>query len=243
MSAAFPMTKQVPERSIKQALWDDFCAAHDIATTGVPLLAADVDGMVEVFGHGQDGRPMLRRSAAMEALLASTVERVLATPQGDAEGLLYLMHRLDAAGHVVPLYAGKAGRYGRGGGVSVNLSSIRTNAGKFSRWGYGYAYHMGDLSAATLPGHLPGKATPKYRRWARSLFVEVPAASPRLRAPIRFWCTAWGPSSHNIWPEFGACSLSFAEYLLIGVASLLFPNDLLNDEGVNRATVVTEAAG
>ncbi len=75
MSAALPMTKQVPERGIKQALWDDFCVAHDIATTGVPLFAADVDGMVEVFSHGQDGRPMLRRSAAMEALLVGTVER------------------------------------------------------------------------------------------------------------------------------------------------------------------------
>jgi hypothetical protein len=28
--------------------------------------------------------------------------------------------------------------------------------------------------------------------------------------------------------------LAFIEYLLIGVASLLFPNDLLNEEGVNR---------
>lgn len=243
MSAAAQTTMLVPERGTKQALWNAFCAAHDIAAMGVPLLAAGMDGVVEVFGHGQGGRPMLRRSAAMEELLADTVERVLAAPHGDAEGLLYLMHRLDAAGHVVPLYVGKAGRYGRGGGVSVNLASIRTNASKFSRWGYGYAYHMGDLSAAALPGHLPGKATPKYRRWARSLFVEVPNASPRLRAPLRFWCTAWGPSSHNIWPEFGACSLSFAEYLLIGVASLLFPDDLLNDEGVNRAAAVTDAGG
>ena len=39
----------------------------------------------------------------------------------------------------------------------------------------------------------------------------------------------------NIWREFGACPLAFAEYLLIGVAGLLFPDDLLNDEGVNRA--------
>jgi hypothetical protein len=33
---------------------------------------------------------------------------------------------------------------------------------------------------------------------------------------------------------FGSCPLAFIEYLLIGVASLLFPNDLLNEEGVNR---------
>jgi hypothetical protein len=28
--------------------------------------------------------------------------------------------------------------------------------------------------------------------------------------------------------------LAFLEYLLIGVAGVLFPNDLLNEEGVNR---------
>jgi hypothetical protein len=38
----------------------------------------------------------------------------------------------------------------------------------------------------------------------------------------------------GIWPEFGACPLAFIEYLLIGVASLLFPDDLLNEEGVSR---------
>jgi hypothetical protein len=240
VSAVSPVAEAVPERGTKQALWNAFCFAHGIAATGVPLFATDPNGVVEVFTHGRDGRPMLRRSAAMEELLAGTAERVLAAPHGEAEGVLYLMHRLDAAGHVVPLYVGKAGRYGRGGGVSVNLASIRTNTGKFSRWGYGYAYHMGDLSAAALFGHLPGKVTPKYRRWARSLFVEAPAEAPRLVTPVRFWCTAWGPNSRNIWPEFGACSLSFAEYLLIGVASLLFPADLLNDEGVNRAAAVTD---
>ena len=92
----------MPERGSKQALWDAFCIAHDVAAMGVPLLAADPEGVVEVFGHGQDGRPMLRRSAAMEELLAGTVERVLAVSHAEAEGVLYLTHRLDAGGRVVP---------------------------------------------------------------------------------------------------------------------------------------------
>ena len=41
MSTASQITDLVRERGTKQALWDDFCAAHDIAGTGVPLLAAD----------------------------------------------------------------------------------------------------------------------------------------------------------------------------------------------------------
>ena len=71
----------------------------------------------------------------------------------------------------------------------------------------------------------------------------MPATAPRLRVPVRFWCTAWGPGSRNIWAEFGSCPLALAEYLLIGVAGLLFPGELLNDEGVNRASTMTDAEG
>ena len=74
---------------------------------------------------------------------------------------------------------------------------------------------------------------------ACSVFHAAPAGAPRPRFEARFWCSAWGPQSPNIWREFGACPLAFAEYLLIGVAGLLFPGDLLNDEGVNRAAFET----
>ena len=39
------------------------------------------------------------------------------------------------------------------------------------------------------------------------------------------------PQGVNVCRESGACPLAFAEYLLIGVAGLLFPGDLLNDGG------------
>jgi hypothetical protein len=60
---------------------------------------------------------------------------------------------------------------------------------------------------------------------------------------VFFWATAWGPRSYSVWAEFGACSLAFEEYLLIGVGSELFPEALLNDEGVNRAGPPTDAPG
>ena len=196
----------------------------------MPLFAAAPDGAVEVSPYGRDGRPVLRRSAAMEAMVVGAVQAVLAAAPAEAEGLLYMMHRLDGGGRVVPLYVGKAGRHGRSGAaVSANIASIRANAGRFARWGYNYAYHMGDLSAAALPGHAAAKVQPKYARWARRLFVEAPTVAPRPRFEARFWCTAWGRRSPNIWREFGACPLAFAEYLPIGVVGLLFLCDLLND--------------
>ena len=227
-----------PEQIRKQALWDAFCAAHRIAETSVPLFATAPDGTVEVFAYGRDARPILRRSTEMEALLVDTVEQVLASRSESAEGVLYVMHSLNAAGRVVPLYVGKAGRYGRAGGISANLVGIRANTGKFARWGYNYAYHMGDLSAAAVPGHATDKVTSKYQRWAARLFVTAVAEAPRQRLPVRFWCTGWSPASPNIGLEFGSCPLAFAEDLLIGVAGLLFPGDLLNDEGVNRTATI-----
>ena len=74
------------------------------------------------------------------------------------------------------------------------------------------------------------------------MFEVVPSPAPRLRVPVRFWCTAWGPSSDGIWQDFGSCPLAFAEYLLIGVAALLFPADLLNEEGVNRTAAAWSGA-
>jgi hypothetical protein len=230
-----------PKSAAKLSLWDRFCAEHRIADRGVPLFAATSDGSVEVFPYGRDGRPMLRRSATMDAMVVETVDAVLGANPADAEGLIYMMHRLDERGRVMPLYVGKAGRHGRSGtAVSANIASIRANTSRFARWGYNYAYHMGDLSAAALPGHSAAKVQPKYARWARRLFRDGSAAAPRLSVEARFWCAAWGPRSPNIWREFGACPLAFAEYLLIGVAGLLFPGDLLNDEGVNRVASETE---
>lgn len=204
-----PMASGLPEHAAKRRLWDAFCRAHAIAGTSVPLFAADAEGLIEVFPYGRDRRPVLRRAPAMESLVIDAVARMLAAAPLDIEGMLYLMLRCDGE-NVVPLYVGKAGRYGRTGVISANAAAIRGNAGKFARWGYNYAYHIGDLSAAVLPGHPPTAISPKYLLWPQRLFETVPSLTPRLRTPVRFWCTAWGPQSSGIWSEFGSCPLAAA---------------------------------
>lgn len=219
----------------KLALWDRFCKEHRILETGLPLFACDEDGKVTCAPYGLDGRSILRRSPEMEALVRHEVNRVLGQDDNRVEGLLYMMHWWDDTGRIVPLYIGRAGKYGKAGGnLSANLLGIEQDTSKFARWGSGYAYHIGDLSAAACPGHQQSKILQKYRRWAHKLFADAPSPSPTLRRPVYFWATAWSADSYNIWHDFGPCFLSFEEYLLIGVASELFPEHLLNDEGVNR---------
>ncbi|MGH7109989.1 MAG: hypothetical protein ACREFK_06125, partial [Stellaceae bacterium] len=100
--------------------------------------------------------------------------------------------------------------------------------GHFARWGYSDYHHLGALSAAVLLGHAAHKAMHSYKKWAQTLFECVPTSSPRLRFDVHFWCTTWGPDSIGIGPEFTPCSLIVFERRLIGVASDLFPSDLLN---------------
>ena len=138
------------------------------------------------------------------------------------------------SGKFVPLYIGKTESKGRNGGVkiSANLQRLRSDRGKFARWGDGYQYHIGDLSACMLPGHEDDTAQAlKYQSWADCLFVD---GTTKLGEPVYFWATVWDRSQVGIWDEFGPTSLSFLEYLLIGVAGDVSPS-LLNREGLSRS--------
>lgn len=93
-----------------------------------------------------------------------------------------------------------------------------------------YAYQLGDLSSVVLAHKDRGPK--KYERWAEELFVK-PYRKRKLKRPIFFWCKAWEEGARGPWIEFGPTSLTFLEYLLIGLASAEFPR-LLNTEGTNR---------
>ena len=112
----------------------------------------------------------------------------------------------------------------------VALTSLHTDKTKFARWGDGYSYHIGDLSACVLPGHDESKKTVKYQSWAECLFVT----GTQLRHPVYFWAAAWKSDEAGVWDEYGPTSLAFLEYLLIGIAGGL-SDCLLNREGIARA--------
>lgn len=223
-------------KTYQEKVWDNFCSRYGVADRGVPLFEVNND-IVNVNEIGKNRRLVLKRSNEMESNVIQEVRKVLSDHQSGAdrfEGLIYMMYRV-LSNRIVPLYIGKAEKYGKSGSnLSENIKDIERNDHKFCRWGYGYAYHIGDLSAIVCPGHPQEKRPGKYKRWANTLFEDYPSKSPRLRLPVYFWIIAWERGNIGIWEEFGETSLTFLEYLLIGVASRLFPNDLLNQEGVNR---------
>jgi hypothetical protein len=174
----------------------------------------------------------------METMMREELTKVVKNHKNSAaryDGIIYIMHTRSPDGCVVPLYIGKAETVGKASGkLSVNVSGKREKS-KFGRWGDSHAYHIGDLSSAVLPGHeIPVRGL-KYQLWAEALFEGVNIENPRLFQQVFLWVKAWHKDNIGPWQEFGPTPLSFLEYLLIGLASTLFPENL-NQEGHNRDT-------
>lgn len=229
------MDTESPAR-IKHRLWLDFATQHRIAEDCLPLFDLD-GGAVRVKPYGKNQRLVLQRSAQMEAKMRDLGRTLIDEHRNQAvehEGILYMMLTRDQDG-LVPRYIGKAEIYGKGdSNLSANISDLHTGHGKFGRWGYNYAYHLGDLSAVTCPGHPGDKATIKYSDWRDQLFRIEANNRVDPRAEILFWATLWGPTCQSVWQEYGSTKLAFEEYLLIGVASDVFGDALLNREGRTR---------
>lgn len=219
----------------KALLWQEFFQTHEIAERSVPLFEIE-DSQVVQMPYGRDQRLVLKRSAQMETLmrqLGNQLIREHADSNVVHDGILYMMLS-KKNGQIEPLYIGKAETFGRGeGNLSANISDLEKGSGKFGRWGYNYAYHLGDLSAVSCEGHAPNKSTKKYKSWRDKLFT-LQDGNVTPKTEILFWATLWGPKCQSIWQQYGSTKLAFEEYLVIGVAGDVFPHSLLNREGRTR---------
>ena len=246
-------------RGTKRTLWEAWLDRNVNTDDPTPLFATEssaggdpTDGdslRVELIEYGQRRRrPVLRRSDEMDQRLRDAVETVVNDHEargGEYDGLVYLMYALEGS-RVVPYYIGKTGTFRRADeGLSANLDSVSAAGGKFARWGYGDAYHIGDLSAAVLAdcddvdtaNHSDPKG--KYRRWATRLFEP---GTRRLRRPVYVWLRAWD-RSEGPYPDTYPY-LAELEYQLVGIAYELFPETLLNTEGVpNNPTAYARMRG
>ena len=221
----------------KKKVWDNFLKRHKVVEHSTELFTHE-DGICSTTFKGRmtSKRPFLIRNPSMENLIidqAALLESSFHSRSANYDGLIYLMFSFEK-GEVVPLYIGKTETLGKNENLSENIRNLKANKGKFARWGDGYQYHIGDLSAVVLKGHSADKKSTKYTSWADALFLDYPTDNPKLRRPIRFWCKAWQSCDVGVWEDFGSTSLTFLEYQMIGVASSLYPDDLLNREGKNR---------
>ena len=222
----------------RQSIWNRFCEKHHIEDLGVPLFQHDSDLRVKTKSIGKACvRSVLTRSSQMDHMIHTETDLLIQDWESGVhalDGLIYMMFLKKHKG-IIPLYIGKTETFGKSqGNLSVNIKNIHRDTSKFARWGDNYAYHIGDLSAAILPDHSSDKINPKYEKWANTLFVSLKTNEPQLKEEVYFWAKAWNGTETGIWTEFGPTRLTFLEYLLIGVASAVFPGDLLNQEGQSR---------
>ena len=200
----------------KLDLWNTFVTAHNVHEQSVPLFATQ-DGNVVVMNYGANSRKVLKRSDEMEQHLRKLGTQLIAEhKEGKSvhDGILYLMLAREGE-TLVPLYIGKAETFGKGDrNLSANIRDLANGTAMFGRWGYNYAYHIGDLSAVTLSGHPDTKASIKYKAWRDKLFsVENDVVKPKTE--LLFWAKLWGPECQSIWKEYGTTKLAFEEYLVI----------------------------
>lgn len=215
----------------KRSLWFQFCERHGLGSDPAPLFSV-TDGRVDTVAVGSANQIFLKRSAEMERLMQQAATLVIRDHSARTnlfDGLIYCMFEvLDGRPH--PLYIGKAGKIGTSGRdvLSANIKGLDTRQTRmFGRWGYGYAYHFGNLSAVVLD-HTGKHQRRNYTRWADELF-DKPFDDRRLRRPVYFWAKAWSARDAGPWQEFGETRLVFLEHLLIGITSGVFPS-LLNSE-------------
>jgi len=215
--------------TVKEDLWQGWASRYVNTEKPTRLFETDSNLSVQVKHYGQNDRRILKRSEEMEERVRSEGRKVIndwETTDDTYEGLIYLMYWLDDS-DVVPLYVGKAGKYGRDGeGLSANLRGLRgTSTGKFARWGDGHYYHIGNLSAIVFDHDKNQKQ--KYGQWADRLFEE----ENRLRQQTYFWAKAWRHDDVGPFHDVDA-PLEALEGELIELTSDLYPDLLLNTAGV-----------
>jgi len=197
--------------------WRSWVRLHVPSNPGARLNLF-VAGTNLIAGWGNNRR--LVRHPDMENFYRSVITQVCDGAQYC--GVIYLMYWVDDAGQEIPLYVGKAERYGRNNEISKNL----TNKVFFGRWGYPKFYHLGDLSGSLELLIQTGQSGGKHADWVLKLF-DNPAAR-HLRREVYFWAEPW--THHNKCPCGLEVNVAALESCLIRHARCFFPRDNLNKD-------------
>lgn len=220
----------------KQDLWQNWVLKQVDTKNPVPLFDTDENLEVNTRSYGNNSRPVLKRHSRMEEMIRTEGQKVVddySARGGTYEGLIYIMYTLEDE-EVIPYYIGKCGKHKRNSDeLNSNLENISTNDLKLARWGYGRYYHLGNLSAAVLDYDSLSRVdrtgvSGKFERWAKILFEP---GTKHLKKPVYLSVKAW--STDDVGPYVDIHPyLAELEYQLIGFAYELYPETLLNTEGV-----------
>jgi hypothetical protein len=191
----------------------------------VPLFETNKNLQVETRVVAGSQRKLLKRNRTMEDAVIAIVESGL--NKEEWQGLFYIMGKGELE-NFCPMYIGKTEKKGTKNPISENIKNIRTNKGKFARWGDGNQYHIGDLSQVLFQFKSYQQPAKKYTRWAEAMFWSFDP--PILKEQINLYLAPW--YSYSKGPAGLVCSLPAAEKELISIASVQFRETLLNVDGV-----------
>lgn len=209
--------------------WEPFCTNENIIALGKPLFVTDEH--LQVATHVCGVRSVLCRTPEVDRYLANTAITLRNDYDADTglyDGILYIMYRQENE-RIIPLYIGKTEKIGKKG----VLSSLLKGPAPKPRWDDGPDYHIGGLSTCVCAGYTDSSKK-NYGKWAKALFLNPPSPTPQLNYPVYLWLRLWKTGETGLWTEFGPTPLCLQEILLINLVAKLFPNDILNTEGLLR---------
>ena len=219
--------------AVRQLLWDDFCTSHQVRAQGQPAFETGSDNLT-VQTYEKNGRNILALSEAIRAVFKQEIDllkRDYENKTNEYDGLIYILF-LPRQADVLPLYIGLAEKIGKSGKLSSTLNGDKS----VSRWGDAdNQYHIGGLSTVVCSGYAQSDIYDKKKPWAERLFDDYPSAQPALKEPTYLFVKAWRGADTGCWKDYGPTPLPFLESCLIAVAGSLFPDDLLNIQGVSRS--------
>jgi hypothetical protein len=195
---------------------------QSVGAVTAPLF--DSDGLEpRVFLRG--GMRKLKRHPDFDDALIKVVEDGL--EQESWQGFIYVMH-FGQLPDIAPLYIGKTERKGTTQELSFNIKNVRSNQHAFGRWGYGLAYHIGDLSHAIFQeGSSYKPPARKYKRWADHLFESIDPL--RLKRIVNVSLISWHAGSRG--PSGLQGSVPAVEKELIALCGAWDKSSLLNVDG------------
>lgn len=167
--------------------------------------------------------PILQRSPEVTRLLSTEANRFKQN-SSKYDGLIYIVYTLSQS-RIEPVYIGKATSLCDPNSMALSTASVVPE-----RWSYKNG-HLKGLSESLHRDSNSLDTTRKYDRWVETLFTGDRSS---LKQSVYLWTQCWGSENTGPYSPYTGVipTLAELEYRLIGLTYSLFPERLLNNEGV-----------
>jgi hypothetical protein len=205
----------------KERIWKDWIGQQ--ISTHIPLFAKETH--LKPKCESVNGSRILRRSNKATKLLASEARIVQDNPRL-YDGLIYLVYTTSNS-TIEPVYIGKSTSL-----CTTDIDSMGEYSAIPERWSHNGG-HLKKLSKYLNHKSCASNIEQKYEKWGNAIFSTDRRT---LKQDVYIWIKAWDSQTSGPYTPYIDVypTLEELEYQLIGLAYTLYPEYLVNREGVPK---------